>query len=441
MSVLSAVSNWLLEPEDLPTPEPEPAPTAYADNPEPDPHVVNPATMSVGDPNIVEWLNLRGYSVPEMDDTKAKGITAYWRGVRILTDTVAGLSLKSYELDEAGVPHRVATFLDTPAGPYAASDIGKFTWAQWIMGALVQRGEAYLQHTYNGGGQIIGTLPVPPARVSKKWKTDNNGRVYKEFRVRRGSRTDTYESDSLTHGMSQILAFTEDGINGISPLELFRRTLQTAAAGDEAASRAFRGALMAGLVNADEDVLPEEAAALNSLIRSTFNGAETAGQVLFVNKKLKFTPWSMTSKDAMFLESRAFQIEEVARIFGLPIHLFSVMGAVSNWGTGIAEGNLGLSKFTLMPYTNAIADALSRLLPDNQYVEFDYKSLLQGTPAQQIELTLAQYAAGVLTLNETRVLLGLTPMPGGDTLKAAKPAAPPAPPAPPQNQDDEEDPA
>jgi HK97 family phage portal protein len=211
--------------------------------------------------------------------------------------------------------------------------------------------------------------------------------------------------------MTQVLGMSIDGLRGMSPLRLFRQTLNTSAAADRAANRAFTtGSLIAGLVTTEEDIDGTEAELIKAKLNAKISGPDSAGDIAFVNRALKFTPWTMSNVDAQFTESRIFQVEEVSRIHGVPPHLLMSTSKVTSWGAGIAEQDLGLARYTLMGHTGRIEAALRRVLPRGQFAAFEYKGLLQGTPAQEIELLIKQVAAGLLTLAEARAILNRPPI-------------------------------
>jgi HK97 family phage portal protein len=260
-------------------------------------------------------------------------------------------------------------------------------------------------------GELVGLFPVHPLAVSDvKWSG-----VDKKFSVLMsgGTTEDRYSGD-----MTQILGLSLDGLRGLSPLSSFRMGLQTAKAGDTAANRAFTtGATIAGMVTTEEDVDEDEAKVIKNSLNAKISGVENTGSIAFVNRQLKFSPWAMNNKDAEFIASRQFSIEEQARMAGgVPLSLLSVGGAVSNWGTGVAESFLGLQKFVLMPITSRIEQALKSILPPGQFAEFDFAGLLAGTPQIEIELLIKQVEAGLLTVDEARAYRNLPP------LKAAAPA-------------------
>jgi phage portal protein BeeE len=134
---------------------------------------------------------------------------------------------------------------------------------------------------------------------------------------------------------------------------------------------------------------------------------------------LKFEKWSMSAEDAQFLQSREFQVEEVARWFGLqPMHLAQTSKQTS-WGTGVQEQNRGLARYVLEPWTTRIQERLSRLLTGAKKCEFDYTAFVQPDPETEIGLLIDQVNAGLLTINEARKIRNLPPLPGGDAITDA----------------------
>ncbi|AQT79192.1 hypothetical protein B1R94_07805 [Mycolicibacterium litorale] len=151
-------------------------------------------------------------------------------------------------------------------------------------------------------------------------------------------------------------------------------------------------------------------------MKAKMAGVDNAGDIAVINRKLKFDKWSMSAEDAQFLQSRAFQIEEIARWFGLmPIHLGQTEKQTS-WGTGVAEQNRGLARYNLEGWTTRLQERLTRLLTGSKKCEFDYTAFLQPDPEKEIELLISQVDAGLLTLNEARKIRNQPPVPGGDVL-------------------------
>lgn len=378
-------------------------------------------SYSVSDPAFAEFLRMSGISDNYMDETRAMGLTAYYRALALISGTIAGLPLKVYRGfggQREQVPHWLST---NPAGPF---DLSAYSWREMLMLHLLNHAEGYLKSIYNEAGELIGLWPIHPQAISKvEW--DGPDKVF-TISMKNG------QSEVLTTGeLTQVLGMTSDGLRGLAPLSLFRQTLQTSRAGEIAANRAFTtGALIRGLVTTNDAVTEEEAKAIKEGLQAKIAGAEHANDIAFVNRALNFTPWSLSAVDAQFLESRGMQVEEVARIFGVPINLLSVAGAISNYGTGQAEQNLGLQKYVLMGWSSRIESSLSAILPPDYFAEFDYSGLLQGTPSSEIQLLIAQINSKFLTINEARAIRNLPPVPWGnapaggeDTAIEKKPAS------------------
>jgi HK97 family phage portal protein len=359
---------------------------------------------SVSDPALAEFLGLTGVGWGgDITELQALGLTAYYRANAIISGTIAGLPLKVYEDLGGGKRQQVDHFLSTnPAGPY---DLSGFSWAETLVLHLLSHGEGYLKSVTNGGGELIGLWPVHPLAVTRvRWDGAD-----KQFTLAMsGGGQETYSTGEVT----QVLGMSMDGLRGMSPLSLFRQSLQTSRAGELAANRQFvSGSLIAGLVTTDEDIEEAEAKTIKQSLNAKIAGAEHAGDIAFVNRSLKFTPWAMTNADAEFLASRAFQVEEVSRMTGVPPHLLSSTEKVTSWGTGISEQNLGLARYTLMGWTSRIEAAVKAILPPGQFAEFDYAGLLQGSPKDEIALLIAQVGAGILTVDEARAIRNLAPLP------------------------------
>jgi HK97 family phage portal protein len=141
---------------------------------------------------------------------------------------------------------------------------------------------------------------------------------------------------------------------------------------------------------------------------------------------LKFTPWTMDAEAGQFVQSRVHQVEELARVWGVPPHLLGQTEKATSWGTGITEQNRGLSRFTLMGWSTRLEERLSRLLPSPRFAEFDYSGLLQPAPEQEIPLLIAQVQAGLLTVDEARRIRNLGPLPAGAGPSSEVPSPAPA---------------
>jgi HK97 family phage portal protein len=356
------------------------------------------------DPAFADWINLgaSNYSGITVTEQSALAATAVYRCVALISGVIASLPLKTYRTTAEDTRERVRSFLDTPAGP---ESLTAYEWKETVLLHQLLHGNAFLLHRYNGGGAIIGTTPLHPSSVGVEGADVPGGKL---FRVTLGDGTTReFTAVDLTH----VPALSTDGIRGYAPLQVMRNAIGTNLAGDRAAANTFgKGPLIAGLVTPEDDVSEEEARAIKEGLRTKLTGSENAGDIAVINRRLKFSPWAMTNQDAQFLESRAFQVEEIARAFGVPPHLLGQTEKQTSWGTGLTEQNRGLARYTLMPWTSRLEERLSVLLPTSRFAAFDYKGLLEGSPAEEVDLLLKQVAGGLLTVDEARRVLDRPPL-------------------------------
>lgn len=360
-------------------------------------------TYTLRDPALAEFLGLGGSSDAgvAVNETSALGVTACYRSVRLIADTIGSLPLKTYR-DDAGMRVGVSSIFDNPGGEFMTP----YTWKQTVTAHLALHGASPLLHVYNQAGALAALIPLHPSLVAVEW---DEGRQQRKFTVTVDGEARVYYPEDLTY----VIAFTLDGVRGASPITLARNALGTAIAGDKAAARMFsNGLLIGGLVTPSEDLTEQQANDALIGLKSKLTGTQNAGDLVLINAALKVQPWTMTAEDAQFLESRQYQVEEVARLFGVPKELLSASGATS-WGSGIQELVRGFSRFTLPAYTTPIEEALSRLLANPRFCEFEMAGLLQGTPAEEIDLLIRQVEAGLLTPDEARAIRNLPPLPAG----------------------------
>jgi HK97 family phage portal protein len=227
------------------------------------------------------------------------------------------------------------------------------------------------------------------------------------------------------------------GQQGIGLLQVARQSLGTSIAGDRAAARTFgNGALISGLATPDsddEDITSDIPQLRRDLDRAT-SGYENAGAIAVVNRRLKFTPWTMTAQQAQFLESRQFQIEEVSRWTGVPPHLLMQTEKQTSWGTGVEMQDRALARSVLGTWSKRFEERASRLLANPRTVEFDFAALERPSPDREIELDLQQVKAGVMTVDEYRDKRGWDPIPEPDVSRETSP-----PPAPDDDKDGADD--
>lgn len=374
-------------------------------------------SLSIADPTLAALftpgglVDLAGVAVNE---TSALGLSGLYRALSLVSGTLASLPLNSWRDAGGDQREKVASVFDDPDGPDGQT---VFEWKETAFLHLMLHGKAGALKVRNDAGGLVRLPLVHPLsfrveQPSLQEQRDGNLPVGGVWFV---VTLDTAEQVKLdAQDFWYVPAASLGGQVGISLLTYARQSLATSIAADKAAGKVFSsGALISGLATpADEgldisDDIPKIRAELNRNVL----GHENAGTIALVNRRLTFTPWTMTAQQAQFLESRQFQIEEISRWTGVPPHLLMQTDKQTSWGTGVDEQNRGLSKFVLGHWANRFEQRASRLLARPRWCEFDFAGLERPNFAVEIELLLKQVAGGLLTVNEARAVRNLPPLP------------------------------
>jgi HK97 family phage portal protein len=369
------------------------------------------SVVSIGDPAAAALFNIYPTSTGIcVDQNRAMNLSAVWRSVNLIASAIASLPLKTYREDNTGARVQVASIFDNPAGP--DSHTTRFEWLETITAHLALHGNAYLIKVLNNAGVLVALHPVHPLAVSVELK---DGHKFFDISLVDGTKQKLTEVEVL-----HIPALSMDGKQGIGVLQAARESFGVALAGETAAGKMFaQGAFIGGLVTpeGDEDLTPEDVTFIKASLDANVQGFNNTGALAVINRALKISPWTITAEQAQFLASRAFQIEEVARWFGISPHLLMHTEKQSSWGTGIAEQNLAFARYSLYPYARRMESRFSALLQNPRWVEFDFAGLERPTPQQELDLLMAQVNQGLLSLNEARSKRNLPPVDNGDELR------------------------
>ncbi|MFC0628549.1 phage portal protein [Kribbella deserti] len=373
-------------------------------------------SYSISDPALAAFFGMgSGIAGISISESSVLGLSAVWRAVSLISGTIASVPLKTLR-DKNGVREQVSSWLDEPGGIDGPTP---FEWTERVVAHMVIHGNAYLAHVYNAAGALIYTVPFHPLAVAPEWeKVDGKSTGRKIFKVSLDDGTVRIFDQSQ---MTQVMGLSLDGLKGLSPISIARLSLSTAIAGDKAAAKMFgNGPMIAGMVTPEEDVTEEEAKAIKAGLQAKVSGVDNAGEIAVINRKLRFTQWSTSNADAQFLESRQFQIEEIARWYGIPPFELMQTEKQTSWGTGIESQQRGLARTVLSPWGQRLEQRLSRLLPKSQFAEFDFAGLERANPEDEIRLLIEQVRGGLLSRNEARAIRNLPPVPGGDTLAGSE---------------------
>ena len=309
--------------------------------------------------------------------------------------------------------------------PYPGVDWPTFCAA--LMVSLLIDGNAFIAVSWESGQPSLLRL-LDPAAVAIEVASDGLPR----YHVATAAGTvDVPRSDML-----HVRGLTLPGRwRGLAPIELARESLGRTLAAGEFASTYLKNFAAPGPVITHPRPLPTEAkrAAAEAFQRRHAGAHRFLPVVLDNGADVKTL--SLTPDQVQLIEVMRLGIEDVARLYHLPLHLLAEHEKSTSWGSGIAEQNIMFATYTLRPWTVRLETALTALLrralaDDTWYVRLDMRGLLRGSPQQQAEYLARKAEHGALTPNEWRRLDDENPLPGMDSpllaaniLPASQPAA------------------
>jgi HK97 family phage portal protein len=216
------------------------------------------------------------------------------------------------------------------------------------------------------------------------------------------------------HEMFHLRDLSLDGVNGLSRVALASEALELASVAERAASRTFRTGVMAGGALKFKEALSDETYERMRAQLDEFGGAESAGRWLIAEEGADPVKFANTASDAQQIENRNHQIEEVARMYGVPRPL--LMMDDTSWGSGIEQLAIFFVQYALSHWFTAWEQAAARvLLPeqalDQMQFKFNEGALLRGTLNDQANFFAKALGAGGhapwMSQNEVRELSDL----------------------------------
>jgi HK97 family phage portal protein len=375
---------------------------------------------------LLDLFTARSSAGPYVSESTAHRTIAVYRAWSLLGGTIGSLPVQAFSGEAPGGVRWAgdeAGLLAYPGGrdpvtgiPIPGSVPAAVFW-ETVTVHLLSWGNAYIVKGWNAGRTRITWLDLlDPSRVAPRWvaRTAANP-AGKEFVILHDDgRREVATPADVIHARAMGTSL----LQGISPIGAARQALGVAVAAEEYGARLFaNGSLASGILRTDQRLQKDQAEALKTRWKEKASGLNNAHDVIVLDQGAQFQQLTIPPEDAQFLETRKFQVTEIARLYGIPPHLLGDVEKSTSWGTGIAEQGIGFNVYTLRPWLTRIEQTLSNeLLPRGVNCRFNPAALLQGNPKDEIEAHGAAVQSGQETPNEARTARGLPPVPGGDQL-------------------------
>lgn len=352
-------------------------------------------------------------TTPITNDT-ALQLSSFWACIKIISETVAGMPIRFYRVNSDGT-----RTLDTSHELMRLLNKGPNRWQtgieylNTITMSMAMEGNQYSLKQIGAGGRLIGLVPLMASQMEVRLLADGA----KVFMYSNGKNTVAYAEQSIWHTM----LMPSNAVVGLSPLRYAARALGIAtSAEDRVGTLARNGFKPTGVLMFDKILTDGQ----REQIRAQFSDLqEGQGDPLKVLEAgMAYQQISLSPKDAQLLETRRFQIEDIARFMGVPSVLINDTEAGTVWGSGIQQIVEGFYKFGIRPYLERYEASIQKnlLSPEdraNIEVEFDFSSLLRGDETARIKNGAAAVSGGLKSINEARKILDGSPaVEGGDKI-------------------------
>lgn len=349
-----------------------------------------------------------GKSVSEIT---ALQTTAVYACVRILAETIASLPLHTYRYSPGGKEkvqdHPLYHLLHSESNPEMTS----FVFRETLMGHLLLWGNAYAQIIRDGRGRVLGLYPLLPNKMLVS-RTDQGILFYQ------------YEKDGRTYLLPNaevlhIPGLGFDGLVGYSPIAMAKNAIGMAIATEEYGAKFFANGASPGGVLEHPGVVKDPGKIRESW-NAVYQGSGNAHRVAVLEEGMKFQPIGIPPEQAQFLETRKYQLNEIARIFRIPPHMIGDLEKSSF--SNIEQQSLEFVMYTLDPWVIRWEQAIQRALlsggEKRQYfVKFNVDGLLRGDYQSRMNGYAVGRQNGWLSANDIRELENLnriSPELGGD---------------------------
>ena len=367
---------------------------------------------------FVPWLggSTAGKIVTERT---AMQMTAVYACVRILSEAIAGLPLFVYRYRQDGgkekaLDHPLFRLLHDEPNPEMTS----FIFRETLMTHMLLWGNAYAQIIRNRGGVIIGLYPLMPNRM--KVDRDDKGKLYYEYQMQSddGASIKTGTVRLQPRDVLHVPALGFDGLVGYSPIAMAKNAIGLSIAAEEYGAKFFAdGGTPKGILKVPNLIKNRDK------VREDWQKgfySSSGGNVAILEVGADYKAISINPQEAQFLETRKFQIDEIARIFRVPPHMVGDLEKSSF--SNIEQQSLEFVKYTLDPWVCRWEQAMCRVLltdieKPSMFIKFNIDGLLRGDYQSRMNGYAVARQNGWMSANDIRELENMDRIPadqGGD---------------------------
>lgn len=350
-----------------------------------------------------------------VNERTAMQTTAVYACVRILAEAVASLPLHVYEYQDDGGKklvhdHPLYYLLHDEPNPEMTS----FVFRETLMSHLLIWGNAYAQIIRDGAGRVLGLYPLLPDKMDVQ--RDDKGNIYYVYSRNSDENPMFKEYGNIKLKAEDVLHIPGlgfDGLIGYSPIAMAKNAVGMTLACEEYGASFFANGANPGGVLEHPGVLKDPAKVRESW-NSVYRGVNNAHKIAVLEEGMKYQQIGIPPEEAQFLETRKFQINEIARLYRIPPHMVGDLDKSSF--SNIEQQSLEFVKYTLDPWVIRWEQSLQRslLLPgekEKYFIKLNVDGLLRGDYQSRMNGYAVGRQNGWFSANDIREMENLNPIP------------------------------
>jgi len=353
--------------------------------------------------------SLSGETVTEQT---AMTYTAVWNAVSLISGTVSTLPLHLYQSKngnrkEIARKNSLYRLLHDEANPYQSA----MAFRETLMAHVLTWGNGYAEIVRDGFGKVVELWPITPNRIKAEWR--ENGIFYSVS-------VDGQQVYLPKYKVLHIAGLGFDGFQGYSPIGMARKTIGLGMALETFGALYFGQGTHVGRVISHPGHLDDRAMSnLKAAFSNTSEGLAKAHKLMVLEEGMKLEKIGIPPEDSQFLESRQFQIPEIARLFNLPPHKLKDLSRSSF--NNIESEQISFVTDSILPWIVRLEQAMNMQLltktekeVQNLYFKHVVEGLLRGDAKSRGEFYRAMFGIGAMSQNEIRSKEDLDPIKNGD---------------------------
>ncbi|WP_147565136.1 phage portal protein [Clostridium tyrobutyricum] len=359
---------------------------------------------------------LAGEDVPTADNSTidantAMSFTAVFACNRVLSETLASCPIFLYEKDSKGNRVQVTDVPEYQLMHYTPNpEMTPGEFKETGMSNMNLGGNFIAQKVFNLHGDLLELRPILWNRVRIDIDKDTGRLLYFI-----DGKTEPKTRDEILH----IPGLTLDGYIGVTPLTYAALTIDIGLSQDKFERNFYHNrASTSGIFQYPNELGDEAFQRLKKDIKKNYTGLQNAGVPMILEGGGQFKEVTMKLTDAQFLESKRFRIEDVCRIFRIPLHLVQDLTRSTN--NNIEHQSLEFIVYTMLPWFKRWEENLNLQLLSNEsktknrYFEFKVDALLRGDAQTRASAYAQGRQWGWLSVNDIRRLENMDPIENGD---------------------------